>query len=77
MGEKVTATVKRSTKVIRKDKGRVNWERIYETTAREIETQIASDPGTAPIHHEEWFSGWSCLRSKRRCPSASTAMYWS
>lgn len=40
--------VKRSVKEIRKNVGRVKWEKVKATTDEEIAEQIASDPDTAP-----------------------------
>ena len=40
--------VRRSVKEIRKHAGRVDWERVRQTTDREIAAQIATDPDTAP-----------------------------
>ena len=40
--------VRRSVKEIRKHAGRVDWQRVRQTTDREIAAQIATDPDTAP-----------------------------
>jgi putative transcriptional regulator len=47
-GENVMPIVRRSVKEIRKHAGRVDWQRVRQTTDREIAAQIATDPDTAP-----------------------------